>query len=73
VNARGEERPFGEEREAHRGREFLGLCGCERWQGRLGEELAYVSNAEVRLHAPYAGGAARDDERGGNAECFERV
>ena len=32
MDARGEERPLGEKREAHRGGEFLGLreVGCER-------------------------------------------
>jgi len=56
MDARGEERPLGEEREAHRGREFL----C-------------ISDTEVCLYAPDAGGAACDDERGRDAECFERV
>jgi len=56
MDARGEERPLCEEREAHRGGEFLG-----------------ISDTEVRLHTPHAGGAARDDERGGDAKRFERV
>ena len=37
MDPRGEERPFGEKREAHRGRELLGLreVECGFWEGGL--------------------------------------
>ena len=75
MDARGEERPLGEEREAHRGGEFLGLRGGVRVSsgGMQSVFLTHISNTEVRLYAPQADRAARDDDRGGNAEGFERV
>ena len=81
MDARGKERPLGKEREAHRGREFLGLRGGVRVSGGGMQKpiflifnfLTHISNAKVRLYAPQTGSTARDDERGGNAEGFERV
>ena len=45
MDARSEELPFGEECEAHRGREFLGLRGMvERREGSYGMRVvAYIS------------------------------